>query len=72
MKNLTTTLFLTLLLQIAIAQEKPNIIWIMAEDISLDLECYGMAAVKTPHLNKMAKEGIRFDNCYVTNPICSP
>lgn len=54
------------------AQEKPNIIWLMAEDMSLDLECYGMKAVKTPHLNKMAEEGVRFDNCFVTNPICSP
>lgn len=51
---------------------KPNIIWLMAEDISLDLECYGTKAVKTPNLNKMASEGIRFDNCFVTNSICSP
>lgn len=54
------------------AQEKPNIIWLMAEDMSLDLECYGMPAVKTPNLNKMAEQGVRFDNCFVTNPICSP
>ncbi|MDO6760978.1 sulfatase [Tamlana sp. 2_MG-2023] len=52
--------------------KQPNIIWIMAEDMSLDLECYGMPAVKTPYLNKMADEGIRFDNAFVTNPICSP
>lgn len=55
-----------------LSQSKPNIIWLMAEDISLDLECYGMKAVKTPNLNKMAEEGVRFDNCFVTNPICSP
>lgn len=54
------------------AQEKPNIIWLMAEDMSLDLECYGMAAVKTPNLNKMANQGVQFNNCFVTNPICSP
>lgn len=54
------------------AQDKPNIIWLMAEDISTDLACYGMQAVKTPHLDKMAKEGILFENCFVTNPICSP
>ncbi|XMO85916.1 sulfatase [Algibacter sp. AS12] len=51
---------------------KPNIIWIMAEDMSVDLACYGMAAVKTPCLDKMANEGIRFDNAFVTNSICSP
>ncbi|GAL63519.1 choline-sulfatase [Algibacter lectus] len=44
----------------------------MAEDMSVDLACYGMQAVKTPYLDKMASEGIRFDNAFVTNPICSP
>ena len=52
--------------------KRPNIIWLMAEDMSTDLECYGMPDVKTPFLNKMAAEGIRFDNAFVTNPICSP
>ena len=52
--------------------KKPNIIWIMAEDMSTDLECYGMKAVKTPNLNKMAAEGVLFENCFVTNSICSP
>ncbi|MCR9064005.1 MAG: sulfatase [Cytophagales bacterium] len=55
------------------AQEnRPNIIWLMAEDMSLDLACYGMPAVKTPNLDKMAARGVRFDHCFVTNPICSP
>ena len=40
--------------------------------MSLDLECYGMKGVKTPNLNQMAAKGVRFDNCFVTNPICSP
>ncbi|TGV01869.1 sulfatase-like hydrolase/transferase [Flavivirga rizhaonensis] len=53
-------------------KQRPNIIWLMAEDISTDLECYGMPNVKTPNLNKMAAQGIRFDNAFVTNPICSP
>lgn len=54
------------------AQTKPNIIWLMAEDISTDIECYGMKTVRTPNLNKMAELGVKFDNCFVTNPICSP
>ncbi|MGL1886805.1 MAG: sulfatase [Reichenbachiella sp.] len=53
-------------------KQQPNIIWLMAEDISTDIECYGMKAVKTPNLNKMAEEGVKFDNCFVTNSICSP
>lgn len=52
--------------------QKPNIIWLMAEDISLDLDCYGMQGVRTPALNKMAKEGVMFTNAFCTNSICSP
>lgn len=44
----------------------------MAEDISLDLECYGMEAVKTPNLNNLADNGVIFNHCFVTNSICSP
>ena len=44
----------------------------MAEDMSTDLECYGMPNVKTPNLNKMASEGVLFQNAFVTNSICSP
>lgn len=54
------------------AQEKPNIIWLMAEDMGQDLECYGMKAVRTPVLNKLAAEGIRYENAFCTNPISSP
>ncbi|MGE4489757.1 MAG: sulfatase-like hydrolase/transferase, partial [Kiritimatiellales bacterium] len=50
----------------------PNIIWLMAEDMGPDLECYGMAGVKTPNLNRMAAEGALFTRAYCANPICSP
>ncbi|MFD2257733.1 sulfatase [Luteolibacter algae] len=52
--------------------DKPNIIWLMAEDMGRDLECYGMPGVKTPNLNKMAAEGALFTKAYCSNPICSP
>ena len=79
--TLTTCIILTIsackkntekVAQVEVKKERPNIIWIMAEDMSTDLETYGMPNVKTPHLNKMANQGIRFDNAFVTNPICSP
>jgi arylsulfatase A-like enzyme len=53
-------------------QQRPNIIWLMAEDIGPDLACYGMAAVKTPNLDKLAEEGLKYTRCYCSNPICSP
>ena len=72
MKNRLALFSLMLFAFSMVAQERPNIIWLMAEDMSLDLECYGMKGVKTPNLNRIAEEGVRFDNCFVTNPICSP
>ncbi len=54
------------------AAEQPNIIWIMAEDMGPDLACYGMAGVKTPNLDRMARKGMKFTRAYCANPICSP
>lgn len=69
---IATTVFSICVLFTAHAQEKPNIIWLMAEDIGPDIECYGMKAVKTPNLNQLAEEGTRYTHCFSTNPICSP
>jgi len=54
------------------AQNQPNIIWLMAEDMSTDLACYGLPNVRTPTLDALAAAGTRYDNAFVTNPICSP
>jgi N-sulfoglucosamine sulfohydrolase len=51
---------------------KPNILFILSEDMSTDLECYGMPAVKTPVLNSLAATGIQYMNAYGNNSICSP
>lgn len=67
-----TTLFFLSGFCLAANPTKPNILLVMAEDISTDLACYGMKAVKTPVLDKMTKEGIRFTNCFGNNSICSP
>jgi arylsulfatase A-like enzyme len=53
-------------------KSRPNIIWLMAEDMSQDLECYGMAEVKTPVLDKLAGQGVLYMNARCTNPISSP
>jgi N-sulfoglucosamine sulfohydrolase len=73
MEKLSIILFLvSFIIPKSLLSQKPNIIWIMAEDIGPDIECYGMPAVKTPNLNKLAAEGIKFTNAYCTNSICSP
>jgi N-sulfoglucosamine sulfohydrolase len=52
--------------------EKPNIIFILGEDMSHDLSCFGMQGVKTPVLDQLAKEGVMYTNTFGANPICSP
>ena len=52
--------------------EKPNIIWLMAEDMCPDLSCYGVKAVQTPHLDQLAAQGSRYTNAFCTSPVCSP
>lgn len=51
--------------------KKPNIIWLVMEDISPDLGSYGNKLVSTPNLDKLADEGMRFTNAYATAPVCS-
>jgi arylsulfatase A-like enzyme len=53
------------------AAEPPNIVWIFAEDMGPDLSCYGVKAVKTPNLDRLAAEGIRYNRAYTTAPVCS-
>ncbi|MFR9533085.1 MAG: sulfatase [Rikenellaceae bacterium] len=52
--------------------QRPNIIWLMAEDMGQDLECYGMPAVQTPNLNQMAAQGVQYNKAVCANPISSP
>lgn len=50
----------------------PNILWIVGENLSLDLGCYGAKNVKTPHLDALAAGGVRYTNVYATSPVCAP
>lgn len=55
------------------AAEKPNIMVILCDDLGYgDIECYGHPHIKTPNLNRMAKEGVRFTDFYSAAPVCSP
>lgn len=52
---------------------RPNIVFIMSDDhASHAMSCYGSRINKTPNLDRIAREGIRFDNCFCTNSICAP
>src|SRR5215217_8386301 len=54
-------------------QKLPNIIYIYADDMGYgELGCYGQQKIKTPYLDKMAKEGMRFTQHYTSMPVCAP
>lgn len=71
---LNVTLFLFLVSSItSIAQERPNFVVILCDDLGRgDLSTYGHPIIKTPHLDSLAKEGIKFTDCYSSAPVCSP
>ncbi len=53
--------------------ERPNIIFILSDDIAQgDLGCYGQKLIKTPHLDRMAAEGMRFTQAYCGTSVCAP
>jgi len=55
------------------AKEKPNIVLIIADDVSFDdMGCYGNKVVKTPNIDRLAKEGMRFDNAFLVASSSSP
>ena len=71
---LASTLFVSVFGLVAISSvwaAKPNIVWIVIEDASPHIGCYGETLIKTPNIDKMAREGIRCSNAFVTSPVCS-
>ena len=70
-----TSLFLILMFSVFIlnAQKKPNIIFVLVDDLGYtDLACYGSKYYETPHLDKLASQGMKFTNGYAAAAICSP
>ena len=56
----------------AFAQSKPNLIFIMADDLGYgDLGCFGQKLIKTPRLDQMAKEGMKFTRFYSGSTVCA-
>jgi arylsulfatase A-like enzyme len=52
---------------------RPNLVWVMADDLGWgDLGCYGQAVIRTPHLDLMAREGLRFTHFYAGATVCAP
>jgi len=53
------------------AANRPNFLWLISEDMGPALSCYGRKEVKTPNLDRLAAEGVRYDRFYTVAPVCS-
>jgi arylsulfatase A-like enzyme len=66
-------LFLAVVAHAAHAASKPNIVFILADDLGYgDLGCYGQKTIRTPQIDRMAAEGIRFTQFYAGSTVCAP
>ena len=69
----TILLFFLVITGFAFAQPKPNVLWITIEDTSPQfIGCYGNKNARTPVIDKLAEEGVRFTNAFSTGTVCSP
>ncbi len=76
MKIVISLLLLTALcstVTLAQAARKPNIIFILSDDMGYaDIGSYGAKDIRTPHLDRLAREGVRLTHCYSNGPVCTP
>ena len=54
------------------ADTRPNIIWIIGEDMGPELGCYGDTNALTPNMDRLAREGARYTHCFTHAPVCAP
>lgn len=74
---LAIRIFLTIALLVitgalAVAQSKPNVLLIISDDLTTCLGCYGNKVCKTPHLDRLASQGVLFERAYCQYPVCGP
>lgn len=72
MKALLPFVLVLLTLVTARAADRPNIVWIIGEDMGPDLGCYGERDAITPNMDRLAQEGARFTRAFTHAPVCAP
>ena len=53
------------------AADRPNVLWFVVDDMSANFSCYGEQTIQTPHVDQLAREGLRLTRAYATSPVCS-
>lgn len=53
------------------AADRPNVLWILGDDLGVEVGCYGYPLVRTPNIDRLAAQGVRFTRAHTTAPVCS-
>lgn len=52
--------------------DRPNVLFLICDDLNCDLGCYGHPLVQSPHIDRLAEQGVRFENAHCQYPLCGP
>lgn len=72
MKNLKPLVAWIVSATFAAAAERPNVLFIVIDDLRTELGCYGVEEVSSPHIDRLADKGLLFQRAYVQYPVCNP